>query len=156
MVYLNETRPYRDNKAIACYYSYDQTCILDGVVSINKELIIREEHNFEKKDITVIGDYLKKFNTKIWVNKHDYFRDVLNNCYYLDFQDQQDCEQLSDLFRALLGCDRIKFQYEKQTNTYREKALPILVKALSYALFTSLKPTPYMALVGSPLKQISW
>ena len=158
MVYLNEEYPYRDIKAIACYYSYDQTCILRGEVDPGKKLIICEEINFEKQTITFIADYLKKFNVKCWINKHDYLAGLLKYCYCLDFQDEQDCDQLSDLFRSLLENNRVEFKYDKQPNIYREKALPIITKALNYALFTDSKPSTQMVYVGGkyPSSNIRW
>ena len=152
MEYLNEQYPYRHNNAIACYYSYDETCILHGTVNAKKELIILDEFNFEKKSITFIANYLTEFKINCWINKNDYLASLLKYCYYLDFKDDQDVEQLSDLFKSLLENNRIIFQYEKQSKSYRENALPILVKALSYMLFSDEKPRTYMALAGGKLQ----
>jgi hypothetical protein len=152
MEYLNEKQPYTHNNAIACYYSYDETCILHGSVNAKKELVILDEFNFEKKSITFIADYLAEFKIKCWINKNDYLANLLKSCYYLDFQDEQDVEQLSDLFKSLLENNRIVFECEKQIKSSREKTMPILVKALNYMLFSNEKPRTYMLLAGGKLK----
>jgi hypothetical protein len=74
------------------------------------------------------------------------------NCYCLDFKDEQDVEQLSDFFKCLLENNRIVFQCEKANKSYREMAMPILVKSLSHMLFSNEKPRSYMALSGGKLK----
>ncbi len=85
---------------------------------------------------------------------------LLRYCYCLDFQDEQDCEQLSDLFKSLLESDRVQFSYEKQINPHRAKVLPILTKALTHALFTDFKAKANTRMVyGStknPLGHIRW
>jgi hypothetical protein len=159
MEYLNDKVLYTRNDAIACFYSYQKTCVLSGVVSYpDKKLVITKEVNFEKQSITIIGQYLNTVDSgvwtnKAWISKNPYLASVLRSCYFLDFSDEQDLCQLTDLFKSLLDENRVLFSCEKQANSNREKTLPILIKALSNQLF-SIPSVSGRALTANNLKRM--
>jgi hypothetical protein len=152
MEYLNENYPYTRSDAIACFYSYEKTCILKGLVNEDKKLIICEELNFEKKSVTFVAEYLNTFTGKCWINKNPYLANLLGSCYFLDFEDEQDCCQLEDLFKSLIAEDRIVFNGKKPLNSNREKTLPILIKALSHSLFFLASQRCGRAIASNDLK----
>ncbi|WP_414588981.1 hypothetical protein [Scytonema sp. PCC 10023] len=132
--YLNERFPYQRNKAIACYYTYEDTCILKGKVDDERKLIVYDELWFGKDSTKEqIAQSLKSYSDP-WINKNDYFAQVVGYCYYLNFRDEDDIAMLTDEFQELHDNDRFLYEGERTGTKHRDKCLQILVKALSYAL----------------------
>jgi hypothetical protein len=159
MGYLNDIYPYTRNDAVACFYSYEKSCILVGSATQDKKLIVTDEFNFEEKSINFISEYLYQNYLRIsgkvcWINKNPYLANILGECYYLDYTDEQDCNQLEDLFKSLLAENRIIFKYEKPSNSYRKKTLPILIKALSHSIFSQSIKGGGRAIAGGKLKTL--
>ena len=132
---MNDLYKYTDRTAVACFYTYEKTCILHGEVTPDKSLVINEEFNFHKKSIVLIADFLKRFDEYIWINKNDYLGSAIGRCYCVDFLNVEEMAQLSDLFASLVDENKVIFNYEKKVDSARENALPILTKAFSNVLF---------------------
>lgn len=132
--YLNERFPYRSNDASACYYTYEDTCVLKGRVNDERKLIVYDEIWFEKDSTKEeIAQSLAPYSDP-WINKNDYFAQVVRYCYYLNFRDEDDIAMLTDEFQELLDNNRFCYEAERTGTKNRDKCLQILVKALSYAL----------------------
>lgn len=132
MEYLNERYPYEYGDAIACFYSYPDTCILQGVISWDKKLIIVKEYWYQNASKTNVADVIKF--TEPWINKNSYLADMLGGCYCTDFSDENDLMMLEDGFKELKDGGRIVYEAEKTDTKNRDKCLQILTKALSLAL----------------------
>ncbi len=132
MGYLNERYPYRYNDAICCYYSWEDTCILQGVVNWKKELIIVKEHHFSKTSKAEIATIINLGYP--WINKNPYFADELSSCYYQDFNDESDLAMLDEIGEELLDTKRFIFEPEKTPTKHRPQCLQMMLKALNYAL----------------------
>lgn len=135
MEYMNDLYPYTTSTALACFYTYQKTCILHGEITSDKALVINQEFNFEKKSVVFISDFLNEFGEYPWINKNPYLASQIGRCYYLDFDNERDMQQLGDLFESLADEERVIFNYEKKVDSGRENTLPILIKAFSLALF---------------------
>lgn len=131
---LNEKDPYRYQDVIACFHTFEDTCILQGVVRWDKKLIISKEKHFTNASKNEVANFLK-FTSKPWVNKNPYFLDTLKGCYYcLDFADEEDLAMLEDGMKELLYNNRLIYAAEKSQTKNRDKCLQMVVKALNHYL----------------------
>lgn len=131
---LNERYPYNYQDAIACFYSFEDSCILQGVVRWDKKLVISKENHFTNASKNEVANFIK-FTSKPWINKHQYFLDAVDDYYYcLDFDDESDLAMLEDGMKELKYNDRLIYIAEKTQTQNRDKCLQILVKALNYYL----------------------
>jgi hypothetical protein len=130
--YLNERYPYQYNDAICCYYTWNDCCIMQGVVNWKKELIIVKEHHFSRTSKAEIATIIN-FSYP-WINRNPYLRDELSGCYYQDFNDESDLVMLDEIGEELLDTGRFIFEPEKTSTKYRPQCLQMMLKALSYAL----------------------
>jgi len=149
--YLNERYPYQRNDAIACYYTYEDTCVLKGKVDGKRKLIVSDEIWFPKDSTKEEIAQSLILYSKPWINKNDYFAQTVGYCYYLDFKDENDLTMLTDEFEQLLDNNRFCYEAERTGTKNRDKSLKILVKALSYALNSRSKSGPVIV-GGTPLK----
>lgn len=135
MGYLNERYPYQYKDAICCYYTWEDCCILQGVVNWKQELIIVKEYHFSRTSKAEIATIINFVHP--WVNKNPYFADKLSTCYYQDFNDESDLAMLDEIGEELLDTDRFIFEAEKTPTKYRPQCLQMMLKALNYALNTT-------------------
>lgn len=137
MEYLNEKYPYTYGDAVACSYNYEDTCILQGVITWDKKLIIVREYWFQKESMTNVASRLKF--TKPWIKKNNYFGELFRACYFADFSDENDLLMLQDIFQELKDNKRIIYEAERTATRKRDECLQILMKALNPALNSSGK-----------------
>lgn len=132
MEYLNEKYPYKYGDAISCYYSYTDTCVLQGVITWDKKLIIIKEYWFQKESMMNVASLIKF--TYPWIAKNDYLAELFRGCYFADFSDENDLILLQDIFQELKDNQRIIYEAERTPTKNRDKCLQILMKALNPAL----------------------
>jgi putative heme degradation protein len=132
MGYLNEKYEYRNNDAVVCYYTYKDCCIMQGVATWDKKLIVVREYHFERKAKKEIAEFIGW--VKLWINKNEYLKQAIRYCYALDFSDELDLEMLADEFEEITDTGRFINMAKKTESKHRDKCLQMLVKSLNYAL----------------------
>lgn len=131
---LNERYSYRYQDAIVCYYSFEDSCVLQGVVRWDKKLVISKERCFTNASKNEVANFIK-FTRSPWINKHQYFLDTVDDYYYcLDFDDESDLAKLEDGMKELKYNNRLIYATEKTETRNRDKCLQLLVKALNHYL----------------------
>jgi hypothetical protein len=132
MGYLNEKYEYRNNDALVCYFTYKDCCIMQGVATWQKKLIVVREYHFERKAKEEIAKFIDCAYP--WINKNPYFKQAVGECYGLDFTDESDIEMLEDEFEEIVDAKRFINVANKTGSKHRDKCLQMLVKSLNYTL----------------------
>jgi hypothetical protein len=97
-------------KIIACYYSFDDTCLLIANIDENQNLVIEKAMNQKRKQINEVAEILESYQLPIWINKHEPLKLTLKkSCNEIDFDgdEEKELQSISDLFETLKDSKRI-------------------------------------------------
>ena len=97
---------------LSCFYSFNETVILKGHITSEKNLIISECLKFEKFSIDDCIKTLKDYKIKPYINQHDILIIGLNNkCNAVSFNVENDekTNSLLDMFQSLKHNNQIIF-----------------------------------------------
>lgn len=123
-----------DKKAVACWYSWEDSYILEGRVNESKALIIDSELLLKNTSIEIVAAILAGKNN-IWTNYHPPLKQALNTCIQVDFdgQDSRDIKPLEDLFKCLKSENRLFLSKEiKEANfANHSSCVKLLLKAFT-------------------------
>ena len=118
---------------IGCYYSYDRSYIIQGLVTIEKNLEVWGSE-YLHTPIDDIAKILKSFRlTQIWINKHEALIQRLSkSTQEFDFEIQEnerELQVLNDIYRSLINKNRLKINdFIDIKNPHHRKALSLILK----------------------------
>lgn len=122
----------------ACFYSYPESCIIDGSVK-DKKLLIHSLKFYEDKSIQDIGELLKIRKNTIWINKHEPLKTVVKHGKEFDIfgENSNEMQALTDVWMDLKNNNRVELlnDFAFKDNEVQANSLKILVKALNNELF---------------------
>jgi hypothetical protein len=137
------------SEAVCIFYTYDNTCILVGVVNENYNIILQKEIYFQKAGIEDIRDFIidnkeeaiKKIidngygQPPIWTNKNIFLADALSGYLrnQIDFENEHkpDYGAIEDLYSSLVASNRIlKLDGVTMQNSYSSHCLKMLLWAI--------------------------
>ncbi len=121
------------NKKIACYYTFEECCILRGGVNEIKKLVIDQILYFQRLSIEDLAAFLKKYDCNIITNYHYALSRVIS-CTQHDFRLTENIsrfESCSEYFEQLRAEGRViynKFKLKTKKET-TNGAIQLLVMA---------------------------
>jgi hypothetical protein len=122
----------------ACFYSYQESCIIDGSVK-DKKLIIHSLNFYENASIQNIGNLLKSRKNQIWINKHEPLKTVIPHARQFDIfgDDSKEMQALTDTWLDMKNTNRVELlnEFRLKDNEAQSNALKILLKSLTNELF---------------------
>jgi len=103
------------SSAAACYYDYDESCILTGYVGLSREdnikkVIIESATFYQNKLPDFVSQEVKKYSFSIWINKSESLKKALGlRCNEVEFDvtNEMELQELRGLFEGLMDQKRI-------------------------------------------------
>lgn len=130
---------------VACYYNYDESCILTGYVGCSKEnetkKVIIESANFCRNALPdVVSQEVKKYGFSIWINKSESLKKSLGlRCNEIEFDitNEMEIQELQGLFQGLMDHKRIVITADAVLSNTESctNATKILLRGLSDSLW---------------------
>ena len=97
---------------LSCFYSFNETVILNGHINNEKKLIINECLKFEKFSLDECIKTLKNYKIKPYINQHDILIIGLNgkcNAVSFNVENEEKINSLLDMFQTLKHNNQIIF-----------------------------------------------
>ncbi|MBP5976611.1 hypothetical protein HW132_28730 [Brasilonema sp. CT11] len=128
-----------DTIITACFYSFEESCIIQGKV-VENNLVIHTLDFYKNTSIQYVGEILliHKNKTQLWINTHEPLKTIVGFAYEFDIlgDNSNEIQALEDVWLDLKNSQRIKANLTFRENSKsQEMALKILLKGLNKELF---------------------
>ena len=133
------------SSVIACYYDYDESCILTGYVGLSREdnvkkVVIESALFYQNKLPDFVSQEVKKYGFGVWINKSESLKKALGlRCNEVEFDvtNEIELQELRGLFEGLMDQKRIVVTADALLSNTESctNATKILLRALSDSLW---------------------
>ncbi|BAZ71422.1 hypothetical protein NIES4106_62190 (plasmid) [Fischerella sp. NIES-4106] len=137
---------------VACFYSYEESCILVGQVE-NQSLVILNQESFRNVPLQGFVKFLESYESEIWTNSHSCLYGYKNVDLSVSENNSRFLSELSDLFLS------VKNDIKKEAScVFKTEASQNALKILTYSFkdellrFTHYVPGLTMTKIRVPFR----